>query len=288
MIEENQKYPKITIITVVFNGAETLEQTILSVVKQTYKNIEYIIIDGGSTDGSIDIIKKYQDQISYWISELDNGIYDAMNKGVDLATGDYIYFLGADDFLCTKNTIDDIAKILTYDSVDLLSGPVWNVHETTCLQISAFKPLTLQGIYYGMRIPHQGMFLKTDLMKKYHFNYKYKIVADFDLCLNLFFNEKIIIKYIDSKVAFYSEGGISSVNIMNRIEEDAMIMRKYGIPEKYIRSHQTRSTSKKIRFMIKRVLFYMGFGKCLMKRKGWIEHTCENEFCRWCNNKFRI
>ena len=91
--------PRISIITVVYNGASTLEQTILSVLKQTYSRIEYIIIDGGSKDGTVDIIKKYQDRIAYWVSEPDEGIYDAMNKGIRHASGDWIYFLGADDIL---------------------------------------------------------------------------------------------------------------------------------------------------------------------------------------------
>ncbi len=85
--------PLVTVITVVLNGMGYLEKTIQSVINQTYPNVEYIIIDGGSTDGTLDIIKKYEDQISYWVSEQDNGIYDAMNKGIDVATGDYIQFL---------------------------------------------------------------------------------------------------------------------------------------------------------------------------------------------------
>ena len=105
MSENEMCYPKISIITVSYNAVATIEQTILSVINQTYENIEYIIIDGGSTDGTIDIIKKYKDKISYWVSEQDNGIYDAMNKGIDVATGDYIQFLNADDCLVNKEII---------------------------------------------------------------------------------------------------------------------------------------------------------------------------------------
>lgn len=97
---------KISIITVSYNAAKTIEQTIQSVVNQTYDNIEYIIIDGGSTDGTVDIIKKYEDKIAYWVSEPDKGIYDAMNKGILKASGEYIYFLGADDWLYNESVME--------------------------------------------------------------------------------------------------------------------------------------------------------------------------------------
>jgi cellulose synthase/poly-beta-1,6-N-acetylglucosamine synthase-like glycosyltransferase len=99
--------PLISIITVVYNGEKFLEETIKSVINQTYDNVEYIIIDGGSSDGTIDIIKKYEDYIDYWVSEKDNGIYDAMNKGIDLATGIWINFMNAGD-LFFDNTIEHL------------------------------------------------------------------------------------------------------------------------------------------------------------------------------------
>jgi len=98
---KSQTYPLITIITVVYNGEKYLEETIKSVINQTYPNVEYIIIDGGSTDGTLDIIKKYEDYIDYWVSEKDKGIYDAMNKGILVSNGKYLLFLNADDFLIT-------------------------------------------------------------------------------------------------------------------------------------------------------------------------------------------
>ena len=100
--------PLISVVTVVYNGEKTLEQTILSVVNQTYNNVEYIIIDGGSKDNTLDIIKKYEDKIDYWQSEPDKGIYDAMNKGIKLATGEFIYILGCDDFLIDKDIFENI------------------------------------------------------------------------------------------------------------------------------------------------------------------------------------
>lgn len=97
-MEENNKAPLISIITVVYNGEKYLEQTIQSVINQTYKNIEYIVIDGGSTDGTLDIIKKYEEHISYWVSESDKGLYDAMNKGIGVAKGELIGMINSDDW----------------------------------------------------------------------------------------------------------------------------------------------------------------------------------------------
>ena len=103
--------PLVSVVTVVFNGEKYLEETIQSVINQTYDNVEYTLIDGGSTDGTVDIIRKYEDKIAYWISEPDNGIFDAMNKGADKATGEYIYYLNAGDVFYSRNTLFDIMPL---------------------------------------------------------------------------------------------------------------------------------------------------------------------------------
>ena len=103
---------KITIVTVTYNVESTIEQTISSVIRQTYKNKEYVIIDGASTDGSVDIIRRYDRHISYWVSEADQGIYDAMNKGIDVATGDYILFLGADDAFVADDVLENAVSCI--------------------------------------------------------------------------------------------------------------------------------------------------------------------------------
>ena len=102
--------PKISIITVSFNAVKVIEETIVSVINQTYTNVEYIIIDGGSTDGTVDIIKEYADKISYWVSESDKGIYDAMNKGGIKALGDFLYFLNAGDSFYNKSSLMSVVK----------------------------------------------------------------------------------------------------------------------------------------------------------------------------------
>ena len=118
------KKPLISIISVVYNDRKKLEETILSILSQTYDNLEFIIIDGSSTDGTIDIIKKYEDKIDYWISEKDSGIFDAMNKGILAAKGDYINFMNAGDFFIRKNLVNEVVNILSREEIDFLYGDV--------------------------------------------------------------------------------------------------------------------------------------------------------------------
>ena len=119
--------PLISIITAVFNGEKYLEQTIKSIINQTYKNFEYIIIDGGSTDGTLEIIKKYEDKISYWISEKDKGISDAFNKGVTAAKGDYINFQGDGDGFLSSETLEEIFKDIKAGESSIISTRIQRV-----------------------------------------------------------------------------------------------------------------------------------------------------------------
>lgn len=113
---------KISIITVVFNGKDTIGHTIESVLSQTYKDIEYIIIDGGSTDGTVDIIKNFEDRIAYWMSEPDNGIYDAMNKGIKVATGEIIGILNSDDMYADSSVIEEVVNRISREKADTCYG----------------------------------------------------------------------------------------------------------------------------------------------------------------------
>ncbi|MGL5271459.1 MAG: glycosyltransferase family 2 protein, partial [Selenomonadaceae bacterium] len=217
--------PKISIITVVFNTKDTILQTIYSVINQEYANIEYIIIDGGSKDGTIDIIKEYENRISYWISESDRGIYDAMNKGIEQATGDYIYFLGADDCLIDENIIAKAAGYLKDDPVDVLSGRVWVVNEQFGIQTEYSNVFDLGDIYRGYCIPHQGLFVKAGILKKWLFDIKYKSSADRKMFYQLYFSPEVNFKFIEEKIAYYDDGGMSSCNIEVRTREDIDIMK---------------------------------------------------------------
>jgi glycosyltransferase involved in cell wall biosynthesis len=172
-IERNS--PAVTVVTVVFNGAKNLEETIKSVLNQTYRNVEYIIMDGGSTDGTVDIIKKYQDQLAYWISAPDKGIYDAMNKSIDKATGEWINFMNCGDRFASLDVLEIFTK--KYDA-DILYGDAiiqYTNFETT------FKKYPLNTIWKHSPFCHQACFVKTSLMKEYKYNLKYKIGADHEI-----------------------------------------------------------------------------------------------------------
>lgn len=215
---------KISIVTVSYNAAETIEATIKSVVSQTYNNIEYIIMDGGSNDGTQSIIKKYADNISYWVSKPDNGIYDAMNMGIDKCTGDYVYFIGADDCLVNKDIIEKVVESMV-DSPDILSGPVYLVYGKMQRLFNYYSRNISDGNLLDILLPpHQGLFVKTKIMKQLKFDVKYKIRADFKLELILLADIKYKFKEIAEPIAFYSVEGTSNVltDVM-RIESERIL-----------------------------------------------------------------
>lgn len=201
---ENIEYlPLISIITVVYNGARYLEETILSILNQSYPNIEYIIIDGGSTDGTLDIIKKYDNYIDYWVSEKDKGIYDAMNKGIDLALGQWIYFLGSDD-ICF-NVIHQIIGCLC-TKLDAFYGDVY-MKKKNIIYDGKFNKYKLML----KNICHQAIFYNSTIFKKRRFNLKYNILADYEFNLSNFLEKKWL--YLPFLICRYNDSdGISANN----------------------------------------------------------------------------
>jgi len=192
----------ITIITVTYNAEELLEETLLSVINQTYKNIEYIIIDGGSTDSTLEIIKKYEEQIGYWISEPDEGIYFAMNKGIKQATGEWINFMNAGDTFVDNTTIQKVINSLDEDTEliygdHICDGVIGSVKDRT--------------ITRSMPCCHQSLFVKTALMKQYPYNTFYSISADYEFLLKMYTLGKKF-KYIEGPIAKYLRNGFSDQN----------------------------------------------------------------------------
>jgi glycosyltransferase involved in cell wall biosynthesis len=209
--------PLISIVTVVFNGEKYLEETIQSVLNQTYDNVEYIIIDGGSTDGTVDILKRYDDKIDYWVSEKDSGIYDAMNKGIDVATGQWINFINIGDLL-----IHIPRKILCNLNNDLVAGRV--ILESISTR-KTFKPSFNYKIKLCNTIHHQGVFYRTK--KLGFFSLEYKVFSDFAKNQELY-KKQYKISITDNIIASHSSDGVSHSEV-NFKENFEIVKNNYGI-----------------------------------------------------------
>lgn len=194
------KRPLVTIITVVYNGEQFLEATIRSVINQIYENVEYIIIDGGSTDRTLDIIRKYERSIDYWVSERDKGIYDAMNKGIDLACGDWINFMNAGDLLINVPAFDKISdeSTLVYGKAKLGNRKV----------LSCNKSLKFEDFAYGMVVCHQACFYRKNYYKHARYDQSYKIVADQKFTAQALVDGRS--SFVDEVICNYLDDGFSS------------------------------------------------------------------------------
>lgn len=214
----------ISVVTVSYNAVSTIEQTILSVINQTYPHIEYIIIDGGSTDGTVDVIKKYADKIVYWVSEPDKGIYDAMNKGVAVATGEWINFMNSGDCLYEKDTVEKILnKNSTINNVSIIYGKTMKQFEKYCtIEI----PPAISKIKKRLPFCHQSSFIKLQLLQMHPYNTNYKLVADDEFFYSMYMNNVnfLFIDEIISKYDAYS--GVSSCNIKQALCENYQIRGK--------------------------------------------------------------
>lgn len=205
--------PKITIITVTYNASTVLEETILSIVNQTYSNIEYIVIDGASTDGTIDIIKKYEDRISYWVSEPDKGIYDAMNKGIDRATGEWINFMNAGDYFQNKNILQTIfCQQDKFNNVDVLFGDTLQKDaENNIIYIKSEEDVNIMNFAPIYR--HGASFVRTTVHKVNKFDLskssKLGFALDFDNIYALF-KKGYTFKKLDLIIMTYLLDGISN------------------------------------------------------------------------------
>ena len=211
--------PIISVVTVCYNAVDVIEKTIQSVINQTYNRIEYIIIDGDSKDGTVSVINKYSGKISKKISEPDNGIYDAMNKGIDMATGEWINFMNAGDEFADEHVI--------YNLLDSFSNGSDVIFGNTILNNNGVKKQR-KGHFNQNEFPtlgHQSTFVKTSLMKRFHFGMNYKISADFEFLYKLFM-ESYKFYYVDLDVAIYDVSGFSSRNRVQLYIEHCSIQKK--------------------------------------------------------------
>jgi len=212
MSKKQTKKPKISVITVVYNDVKHIEKTICSVLNQTYDNIEYIVIDGGSTDGTVDIIRKYEDKISYWVSEKDEGNIDAMNKGIAKASGSIINILNSGDFYSNNEIVEDIVSKFKKDNFSFILGIAKFIKEDGSPKIISNKEVTTTlkaGIFN--RISHQAFFYKKSLHEEFgYYNYKdYKSAADGHFMYSVYYSKNHKKYLYDKILAHCLEGGIS-------------------------------------------------------------------------------
>lgn len=276
-------HPKITIITASYNSAKTIEQCISSIVNQTYDNIEYIVIDGASTDGTVDIIKRYSDRIAYWVSEPDQGIYNALNKGITHATGDYIDIIGSDDSLTDPQIIEQVVSEMQ-DEPDILSCAEWCVDDDMGYQhLYDNVPARDKSTYSGGMVPHAAMFTKRDLLHKYPFDESYRIAGDYKFFLQCYYDPDVRIKFSDLIVAFFASGGASSHNSAC-IEEDERIYAELGLPFHDVCQEKSRPLYKRAVFSITNSLnITEPVRRWYHMHIDWQKHHCNNAICRWCH-----
>jgi len=221
--------PLISVITVVFNGAETLRDTIESVMMQGYENIEHIIIDGGSSDATVDILKKYDDFIDYWISEKDAGIYDAMNKGITLAYGEYLGMLNADDMFADKNVLQTIIDRFKNSSADAVFSCLNIVDQNNITKIiRKYRAAKLSSslLRIGVMPPHPTFYCKKSCyVKGGMYKTNYKIAADYEMLVRLLIRQKISWSFIDKVTVTMRSGGLSNSGFMSSVKLNQEIIR---------------------------------------------------------------
>jgi glycosyltransferase involved in cell wall biosynthesis len=202
----DQAKPLFSIIIVVYNGESTISSAIDSVLKQSFPSCELVIIDGGSKDATVSIVKNYQHRVHFFISEPDQGIYDAMNKGIAAAKGEYIYFLGSDDSLFNAQVLQEVSEFIHSHPADIIYGNV--LMSASGLRYDG--PFTFEKLL-TKNISHQAIFYKRSVFQQLGgYNLQYKLHADWDFNLACFTNETLQKSYIDLTIARFTEGSTSS------------------------------------------------------------------------------
>lgn len=218
--------PTISIITVVYNAANDLDKTIKSIAAQSYKNIEYIIVDGASTDHTTEVIKAHSNSITKWISEKDNGIYDAMNKGIHLATGDYLWFMNAGDEIAEADTLSKVFNLA--QNADIYYGDTIMIDENGNKignrRLQPPKNLNWKSFKKGMLVSHQSFIVKRSIVDLY--NLKYHFSADFEWCLIALKRATQIIN-TQLTLSLFLDGGVTKQNIKAGLKERFKIMSQY-------------------------------------------------------------
>lgn len=226
--EKGSNHLMISVVTIVYNGVNEIEKTIKSVLSQSFVNIEYVIIDGGSNDGTLEIIKGYEEYISNWVSEKDDGIYDAMNKGNEKANGDYVIFLNSGDIFTDDDVIDSIFKNLDNEIFSLVTGKTKIFYKNEDLGIVSSLPsnrLNLDSVSFS----HQATFINKSVYKKISYNTTFSISADKEYWYRVKKTKDFCVKFCDVNISSFELGGVSNnhKNVLNRRLEDFFIEYKH-------------------------------------------------------------
>jgi glycosyltransferase len=227
---------KVSIITSVYNNKATIEDAIESVFSQTYENIEYIVVDGASSDGTVEVIQKYADKIAAFVSERDKGIYDGLNKGVDLATGDIVAFLHSDDIYANENVIKEVVELFQTQELDSVYGDLVYVDKVNTSKVFRYwksGEYAIEKLKRGWMPPHPTFFVKRELYEKHgKFDLSFKIAADYDFMLRMLGKHKISTAYLPKVLYKMRVGGASNRslgNIILKSKEDSRALKNNNI-----------------------------------------------------------
>ena len=211
---------KISVITATWNSASTLRDTLESVLKQTYPDVEHIVVDGGSTDGTMELVKEYEPRYNgrlRYASEPDKGIYDAMNRGIRMATGEVVGILNSDDFYTSDRVLERVAEVMEREKVDAVYGDVHYVNDgrlEKCVRYYSSKPFRRGWMRLGFMPAHPSFYCRREVYMKYGgFDISYRVAADFENLLRLIFVNKIKTAYIPKDFVTMRTGGASSSGI---------------------------------------------------------------------------
>jgi len=222
--------PLVSIITVVYNGAETLQQTIDSVSNQTYSNIEYIVIDGGSTDDTIALIKKNNDKITKWISEPDEGLYDAMNKGISMASGQLIGMINSDDWYEMDAVGTVVDEYRNHPEISVFHSDTFYVSHEGDRSIRKFNPSEFKFKYSAMTYSHPTFFVSQGEYRLHKYNGSLRSLADYQFILETYLRDKHSIYYIDKPLVNFRVDGISgSLPFFKSLQEGFSSRKQAGL-----------------------------------------------------------
>ena len=223
---------KVTILTVSLNSIRTIQETIESLLSQSYTDIEYIIIDGGSNDGTSEVLKKYKKVVQKIISAKDRGMYDALNKGIDLSTGDLIGILHSDDIFSSVDVVKDIVAKISFSKTDSIYGDLDYVIDNGIKVLRKWKSgqYNRKKLLFGWMPPHPTFFIKKEIFNKYgKYDLSFGTAADYELIVRLLYKYKISCEYLPNVITKMRMGGLSNMSISNRINAHLLDWRAWKI-----------------------------------------------------------